>query len=63
MATIINNPPQTNEGSGMGWLVALILLGLFIFLFFVYGIPMLRQSQIFPQIKVPDQVDININQE
>lgn len=48
MTTVVNTPPSNNQG-GNG-------------LFFVYGLPMLRQSTQAPQINVPYKVDINVNQ-
>lgn len=44
MATIINNPGNqgTDEGMGVGFIIGIIVAVLVAFLFFIYGIPMLR---------------------
>jgi hypothetical protein len=65
MTTVINNPPsgESKSGMGMGFLVGIILLVVAGFLFFMYGLPALRQTteNSAPQINVPDQIDVNIN--
>jgi len=67
MATIINTPAgNTDSGNGMGMVLGLILLIAFIFAFFAYGFPMMRNSLgagvNTPQISVPEEIDVNINQ-
>lgn len=64
MATIVNTTPAVSrdEGSGMVMVVGLILLFVLLFLFFVYGLPLLRQSTNAPQINVPGKIDVNLNQ-
>ncbi len=64
MTTIVNNPPPEKEsGGGMGWIIGLIALLVFVYLFFMYGIPALRQMQLgSPQINIPSKIDVNINQ-
>ncbi len=66
MATIVNTTPATSGESGsggMGFLLGIILLVLFAFVFFVYGLPYvtgaIRGSQA-PQVQVPDKVDVNV---
>lgn len=56
-----------SNDSGMGFLMGMILLMLFIFLMFYYGLPVLRNSvgqTQAPQINVPSkgQLDINVKQ-
>lgn len=65
MTTIVNTPPAQNEAGGsMGMIVGLIALILVAYLFFVYGLPALRNVQLgAPQINVPAQIDVNVNQE
>jgi len=67
MATIVNTPAQGNSdsGSGMGMVVGAILLIAFLFVAFVYGLPLIRNSMgggTAPQINVPGQIDVNVNQ-
>lgn len=62
MATIVNNPPATQqESSGNGFLLGVVLLIIFAVLFFIYGLPMLTNSFSGPQVQVPDKVDVNVN--
>lgn len=68
MATIVNNPPANNaqpseNNSGLNWVFALILLIVFMFLVFYFGLPALRRvtTSNVPQINVPDQIDVNVN--
>lgn len=64
MTTIVNNPaPSNDSGGGIGMIVGLIVLLVLGYLFFIYGIPALRQIQLgSPQINVPSKIDVNINQ-
>lgn len=55
---------HTHEGTGsggMGFLLGVILLLATLFLFFYYGLPMMRQAT-SPTINIPRQVDVNVNQ-
>ncbi len=71
MATIINNPPAENanttgnSNSGSGFLVGVILLIIAAIVFFYYGLPYLNAGMgaATPQVTVPDQVDVNVNQQ
>jgi len=65
MTTIVNTPPSDSGGSGgngMGMVVAALLIVAVAALFFVYGLPYLRQAAApaAPQINIPDKVDVNI---
>ena len=64
MTTIVNTPaPSNDSGGGMGMIVGLIVLAAIVFLFFVYGLPAIRQMQVgTPQINIPSKIDVNINQ-
>lgn len=54
---------HTDEGSGMGFLLGIVLLAVILFLFFYYGLPFLRNSTATtPQVNVPGQIDVNVNQ-
>lgn len=65
MATIVNTPPAQERDSGMGFLLGVILLLAVFFLFFVYGLPILRNSvgSSVPSINVPGQIDVNVKQQ
>lgn len=73
MTTIVNTPAtQENTGSSTA-LLGLVLLLVFAFLLFFYGLPALRgATQQVPTnvnveapqgVDVPDQIDVNINQQ
>lgn len=65
MTTVVNTPaPASNDNSGMGMIIGVIVLLAVVFLIFFYGMPYMRgtqqQEQSAPTIQVPDKVDINI---
>ena len=64
MTTIVNNPaPSNDSGGGMGMIIGLIVVLVLGYVFFVYGLPALKQVQVGgPQINVPSEIDINVNQ-
>lgn len=63
MATIINNPQPSNDSSGpMGMIIGIIVLLVVGYLFFIYGLPAVRQMSA-PQINIPDKIDVTVNQE
>lgn len=49
----------------MGIFIGLIVLLVFMLLFFLYGLPIIRQSvsgtKITPQVNVLDKIDVNVN--
>lgn len=59
MATIVNNPGNNESGNGMGMIVGIIFILIIVFLFFIYGLPMIRQSST-PQVNVPEKIDVNV---
>lgn len=65
MTTVINTPqPASDQSSGMGMIIGLVVLVVFGFLFFVYGLPAIRQMKVgTPQINVPSTIDVNVKQE
>ncbi len=64
MTTVINTPQPSNDSSGgTGIIIGLVVLVVFGSLFFVYGIPAIRQMTVgTPQINIPNQIDVNIKQ-
>ncbi len=64
MTTIVNNPPPSNESGGFaGIIIIAIVLLVIAYFVFMFGIPALRQMQVgTPQINVPSEIDVNINQ-
>jgi hypothetical protein len=64
MTTIVNSPqPANNSGGLVGIIIALIVLVVLLYLGFVYGLPALRQMKSgTPQINVPSEIDINVNE-
>ena len=64
MATIVNNPPASNDSGGpAGMVVALIVLLALAYFGFMYGLPALKQMQLWtPQINIPSTIDVNVKQ-
>lgn len=65
MATIVNNPaPASSDGggNGMGFMLGVVILVLFVLGLLYYGLPALRNMSVNPQINVPDKVNVNITQ-
>lgn len=75
MTTVVNTPapvvqqaaPADNSGNGMGMVVGLFVLIILGALFFMYGLPAIKQMQVStpqvaPQINIPDKIDVNIDQ-
>ncbi len=64
MTTIVNNPPASNDSGGpIGWIVGLVILLVLGYLVYVYGLPAIRNTQEeTPQINIPSQIDVNVNQ-
>lgn len=64
MATIINNPPATeNSGDPIGIIIVLVVLLVLGYLGYVYGFPAIQQmTSGGVQINVPSKVDVNVNQ-
>ena len=71
MATIINTPSAapapSDGGSGMmGILVGIVLVVVVVFLFFAYGLPVMRGTQNTntgnggPTINVPDKIQVEV---
>lgn len=64
MTTVVNTTPATENNSSMGMFLGLIFLLIVVFLFFFYGLPMLRgASQQVPNkvdVQMPDKVDVNV---
>lgn len=48
-----------NQGNGMGFLMGVVLLIVFLVLLFYYGIPMLNSATQQPTINVPDEINVN----
>jgi hypothetical protein len=61
MATIVQQP-ASDSGGGMGFLLGIVILILFVLGLIFYGLPMIQQNMGGPSITVPEQVDVNINQ-
>lgn len=62
MSTVINNPGNGEDSGGIGgMLVGLIVLVIVLVLFFLYGLPMIRNSS-SPAQEAPkaDSLDINV---
>lgn len=63
MATIVNNPPASNNSSGLiGMIIGIIVLIVLVYLGYTYGLPAVRQMQGGTQINVPSKIDVNVKQ-
>jgi hypothetical protein len=66
MATTIVNPAPNNNSSGdngMGFLLGVIVLIVFVVLFFVYALPYIRGlTNGGIQVNVPKSVNVNVKQ-
>ena len=63
MATIVNNPPASdNSGGPMGMIIVLIVLLVLGYLSYMYVLPAVRQMQGGTQINVPSKIDVNVKQ-
>jgi hypothetical protein len=60
MATVVHHDHTSSEGSGLGFVLGVVLLLVFALLFFVYGLPYISNSFRGPQINVPGQIDVNV---
>lgn len=62
MATVINNPNGTADGSSMGMVLGIIVALLVIALLVFFAVPALRSgSSSGNSVNVPDKVDVNLN--
>lgn len=71
MATIVNTPAtQADNSSWVGTIVAVLIVGIFLTLFFFYALPLIRSgmnnnSDTTPStinVNVPDKIDVNTDQ-
>lgn len=64
MTTIVNTPPANNDSGGMmGMVFGIVVLVVLGYLFFIYGVPAIRQFQSRGvQINVPSDINVNVNQ-
>lgn len=53
---------HTQDSSGNNFLLGVILLIVALALFFYFGVPLIQNATSSPQITVPEQVDVNVNQ-
>lgn len=61
MTTIVNTPPQNQDsGNGVAMTIGVVILVVFVYLLFVYGLPAIRGAST-AQINIPDKVDVNVN--
>ena len=63
---VVNNtaPASSDSGNGLGFLMGVVLLIIFVVLLVYYGIPAIRGAagSSSPQINVPGKVDVNVHQ-
>lgn len=62
MTTIVNNPPSSDNSSGIvGMVVGVIVLLVLLYLGYIYGLPAIRQMGT-PQINIPSKIDVNVTE-
>jgi len=62
MTTIVNNPPVSNDSNGgIGMIIGVIVLIAVAYIFFMYGIPAIKQMG-SPQINIPNKINVNVKQ-
>ncbi len=57
-----DNESNASSNSGMGILIGALLVIVIILLIVIYGLPRLTNIDNSPDIGVPEEVDVNINQ-
>ena len=66
MATTIVNPAPSNSPSGnngIGFLLGVVVLIIFVVLFFVYALPYIRGlTSGGVQFNIPESIDVNVKQ-
>lgn len=62
MATIVNTPASDSSGNGIGMILGALLILLVAFLFFVYGLPMMRGGSSSAPAPQPNNTEINMPQ-
>lgn len=48
---------------GTGFVMGIVILITFLLLFFFYGLPLLRNTLQSPSIQIPEQINVDINQD
>lgn len=62
MATVINNPGNgESNGGGAGLIIGIVILVVVVALFFIYGLPAMRNNDSGTTVNVPDQIDVNVD--
>jgi len=68
MTTVVNTPASSgsNDSGNGGLFIGIFILIILGLLFFYFGIPAIKKigsgQTITPQIVVPDEIDVNVNQ-
>ncbi len=60
--TRVEHYHDTSRSSGMGTVLAVVLLLILAYFLFSFGIPALRSGWGAPQVNVPGKIDVNVNQ-
>jgi len=61
MATIINNPSGGGDGSGLGVVVGILVGIVVVIIFFVYGLPAIRNRGTAGTPGIPGHVQVSTN--
>ena len=46
--------------SGIGFLMGVVMLVIYLMFLFYFALPLLRQGAVAPQFKLPEKIDVNI---
>ncbi|MBV9462617.1 MAG: hypothetical protein JO317_00165 [Verrucomicrobiae bacterium] len=60
MATVVNNPGNGDTGSGMGFIVGILVVVILGIVFFVYGLPALKNNTSSAPTTTEHKIDVNV---
>lgn len=61
MTTIVNNPTPTSDSNNSGLIIGILFIVVLAVLFYMYGLPAINNMR-SPQINIPSEIDVNIEQ-
>lgn len=61
MDAVVSNPPAENSGNNLSLMIGIILILAIVLALVYFALPNIDTSLNTPQVNVPGQVDVNIN--